>query len=53
MQVKVKVTLEQAMKAQRGSKILLIFINFGDWWGGWSAPCTGRFTLRKDSRHQL
>jgi hypothetical protein len=47
--VKVKSTLEQAMKAQRGNRsIALLFFNLDARWGGWSTPHPGRFTLGKD-----
>jgi hypothetical protein len=47
--VKVKVTPEQATKAQKGSKdITLLFLNLGVKWGGWSKPRPGRFTPGKD-----
>jgi len=48
-EVKVKLTLEQATKAQRGSRgIALLFFNLGARWGGWSTPRPGRFTPGKD-----
>ena len=50
VKVKVKFSLEQATKAQRGSRcIALLFLQpqrlMG---GGWSAPCPGRFTPGRD-----
>jgi hypothetical protein len=48
MKGKVKVTLEQATKAQRRSRcIALLFFNLGVRWGGWSTPRHGRFTAGK------
>ena len=45
---RVKVTLEQAMKAQKGSRLQLYsFFNLGGKRGGWSTPCPGHFTLGK------
>ena len=48
--VKVKFTLEQATKAQRGSKgiVLLFFLTWALDGGGWSTPLPGRFTPGKD-----
>jgi hypothetical protein len=47
--VKLKVSLEQATKTQRGSKgIALPFFNLDARWGGWSTPRPGRFTPGKD-----
>jgi hypothetical protein len=49
VKVKVKFTLEQATKAQRGSRgIALLFFNPGARRGGWSTPHPGRFTPGKD-----
>ena len=49
VEVKVKFILEQATKAQRGSRgIALLFFNLGARWGGWSTPRPGRFTPEKD-----
>jgi hypothetical protein len=49
VKVKVKVTPEQATKAQRGNTgIALSFFNLGARWGGWSMPRPGRFTPGKD-----
>jgi len=52
VKTKVKFTLEQAMKAQRGSRgvevQLYSFFNLGVRWGGWSTLCPGRFTPGKD-----
>jgi hypothetical protein len=49
-QVKVKFTLEQATKTQRGGGrgIALLFFYLGARWGGWSTPGPGRFTSGKD-----
>jgi len=45
VKVKVKFTLEQATKAQTGSRgIALLFLYP---WGGWSTPRPGRFTPKK------
>jgi hypothetical protein len=45
----VKLTLEQAPKAQRGSRgAALLFFNLGVKWGGWSKLRPGRFTRGKD-----
>jgi len=47
--VKVKFTLEQAMKAHRGGEVYLYsFFNLGARWGGWSTPRPGRSTPGKD-----
>jgi hypothetical protein len=46
--LKVKVTLEQARKAQkRSSGVALLFYNLGTRCGGRSTPRPGRFTLGK------
>jgi hypothetical protein len=48
--VKVKVALEQATKAQRGSiGNIYSFFNLSARWGGWSTPRPGRFTPWKDT----
>ena len=45
----VKFNLEQAAKAQRGSRgTALLFFNLGARWGGWSTSRPGRFTPGKD-----
>jgi hypothetical protein len=50
VKVKVKVALEQATKAQRGSRgIALLFLNLGARWGGWSTPNPGHLTPGKDT----
>ena len=47
--VKVKFILEQATKAQRGSRVYIyFFFNLEAKCGGWSKPRTGRFTPEKD-----
>ena len=46
--VKVKVTLEQATKAQRGEQRFYSFFNLGARWGGWSTPRPGHFTPGKN-----
>jgi hypothetical protein len=47
-------TLEQATKAQRGSRcIALLFLQPRGRWGGWSTPRPGRFTLGKETRYPL
>jgi hypothetical protein len=47
--IKVKVTLELAMKTQRRSRdIALLFFNLGVRWSGWSTPRPGRFNPGKD-----
>jgi hypothetical protein len=47
--VKVKITLEKAMKAQRGSKgIPLLFLTSALDGGGWSTPRPGRFIPGND-----
>jgi hypothetical protein len=47
--IKVKVTLEQATKAQRGDRgIALLFLDLDSRWDGWSAPRPDRFTPGKD-----
>jgi hypothetical protein len=49
LKVKVKFTLEQATKAQRGSRgIAVLFFNLGLYVVGWSTPRPGRFTPGKD-----
>jgi len=48
IKVKVKFTLEQAMKAQRGSScIALLFFDLRARWGERSMPHPSRFTPRK------
>jgi hypothetical protein len=48
---KVTFTLEQATKAQRGSRgITLLFLSAQDE-GGWSTPRPGRFTPGKETRY--
>jgi hypothetical protein len=49
--IKVKITLEQATKAQRGSSgiVLLFSLTSALDGGGWSTPRPGRFTPRKDT----
>jgi hypothetical protein len=45
----IKMTPEQATKAQSGSRgIAVFFFNLGARWGGWSTPRSGCFTLGKD-----
>ena len=52
LKVKVKFTLEQATKVQRGSRgFALLFFCFGTRWGGWSTPRPGRFTPVKKTRY--
>jgi hypothetical protein len=47
---KVKFTLEQATKAQRGSRgVALLSLTSALDGGGWSTPCPGHFTPWKDS----
>jgi len=46
IKVKVKFTLEQATKAQRGSRGTVLLFNLGARWGGWSTPHPGHFTRR-------
>jgi len=47
--VKVKVTLEQGTKVQRGADIKLYSsFNLGAKWGGWSMLRFGHFTPGKD-----
>jgi hypothetical protein len=54
LDIKVKLTLEQPTKAQRGSRgIAYSFFNLGARWGGWSTPIPGLFTPGKDTRHPL
>jgi hypothetical protein len=49
VKVKVKFTLEQTTKAQRGVEVeLYSFLNLGARWGGWSTPRPGRFNRGKD-----
>jgi len=44
-EVKVKFTLQQAMKAQGRAEVQFYsFFNLGARWGGWSAPRPGCFT---------
>jgi len=47
-QVKVKLTLEQATKSQRGSRCMVLL--FVARWGGWSTTRPGRFTPGKDAK---
>jgi hypothetical protein len=54
VEVKVKFTLEQTTKAQRGvevSSTLSLTSALGG--GGWSMPCPGRFTLAWKTRYPL
>ena len=52
--VKVKFTIEQATKAQSGSRVIdLFFFNLGARWGGCSTPRPGRFTPGKETRYPL
>ena len=45
VKVKVKFTLEQARKVQRGSRgITVLFLNLGARWVWWSTPRPSRFT---------
>jgi hypothetical protein len=47
VKVKVKVNLQQAMKAQRGRRCRLYsFFNLSSRWGGWSTPRPDGFTPR-------
>jgi hypothetical protein len=47
--VKVKFTLEQAMKSQRGSRGIALTLSLTSALdGGWSTPHPGRFTPRND-----
>ena len=49
VRVKVKVTLEQATKAQRGVELQLYsFFNLSARWSGWLTPRPSRFTSGKD-----
>jgi len=51
---RLKFTLEQAMKAQRGSRVQMYsFFNHGARWGGWSTPRPGHFTSGKETRYPL
>jgi hypothetical protein len=50
LKVQKKFTLEQAMKAQRGSRgIALLSFNLDGRWGGWSYPLPCHFSPGKDS----
>jgi hypothetical protein len=50
VEVKVRFTLEQTTKTQRGNRgIALLFFNLGAKWGGWSRPRPCRFTPGKGS----
>jgi hypothetical protein len=52
MKVNVKVTLEQASKAKKGSRyITILFFNVSARWGGWSTPRPGRFASGKETRY--
>jgi hypothetical protein len=53
--VKVKFTLEQGTKAQRGSRgiALLFYLTLALDRGGWSTPRPGRFTPGKETRYPL
>jgi len=54
VKVKIKFTLEQATKAQRGSRVIaLLFFNLEARWGGWLTPRPGRFNPGKDPVHIL
>jgi len=48
VKVKVKFNLEQATKAQRGSRCIDLLSNLGTKWGEWSMPRPDRFTSSKD-----
>jgi len=49
VKVKVRFTLEQATKAQRGVEVQLYsFLNLGARWGGWPTSRAGRFIPCKD-----
>jgi len=50
VKIKVKFTLEEATKAQRGSRCIALysFINLGARWGWVATPCPGCFTPGKD-----
>jgi len=48
VKIKVKFTLEQATKAQKGSRGIAVLFNLGARWGGCSTPRPGRFTPGKD-----
>jgi hypothetical protein len=54
VKAKVKFTLEQATKTQRGVEVWLYsFFNLGANGGGWSTPRPGRFTPGKETRYPL
>jgi hypothetical protein len=54
VKVKVKVSLEQAMKAQKGSTVItLLFSNLNARWGGWAMPCPGCFTATEETQYLL
>jgi hypothetical protein len=49
VKVKVKFTLEQTTKGQKGIEVRLFsFFNLDARWGGWSTLRLGRFTPGKD-----
>ena len=48
LKVKVKFTLEQATKAQTGSRGIAVNFNLGTRWGGWLVPRPGRFNPGND-----
>jgi hypothetical protein len=50
--IKVKFSLERAMKAQRGSRVIvLLSLNPALDEGGWSTPRPGRFTPGEETRY--
>jgi hypothetical protein len=51
--IKVKFSLEQATKTQRGVGLWLYAFFNGGRWGGWSTPPPGRFTPGKETRYPL
>ena len=53
IKVKVKVIKEQAMKAQKGSRSIVLLFNLGARYGGWSTPRPGRLTSGKETRCPL
>jgi hypothetical protein len=51
--IEVKFALEEAMKAQRGSRGVYSFFNLDSRWDGWSMPRLGRFTPGNETRYKF
>jgi len=51
--LKVKVTLEQVMKAQRRRRRGVLLVTSAFDWGGWSTPRSGHFTSGKETQYSF